>query len=621
MSSRNIPTVSPSRLPAGLPGVKCLLWGVLLAGLSGCATLGHSAQWSAPGLPQTVQRSQNVISHAFARATLADQEDSEDAPRLWMVAAQLAWNELPAGAPQSVSNVESCEAWDQYRLALGRFLETSRNRGAWKPGQGFLVSTPKGPVWVPIVPRGFTWRPEEFQQLNAVGCYSSPSLTRQHVREGVGAPVVVERGTHPPLRPGDQFLGPNALFTATAILRPVTDANGERSLILELWNPRQTVQAEGPRGLVPLAADLSAPFAFHEALVADFPDPFELFVHPDNDPGFEGLLFLEPYQPGKIPVILVHGLLSSPRTWIDLANDLRANPEFMARYQLWAFGYATGRPFVRAAADLRRELRLALEQLQIDASDPALDQVVLIGHSMGGLISKLQVTHSGDELWTTVSDRPLEGLEIPEDLRDSVEDMMYFEPTPAVKRVIFVGTPHRGAALAHQFIGRISSSLVKRDPDGMGRLIQVAEENEGVLNRLLWKPLFGSPRLPTSIDLLDPQHPLLMAVDDLPIDDQVQVHTIAGRWFYTFGPERGDGVVPLSSALHPASRTELVINASHTAIHRDPQAVEEIWSILREHAEAVPPPPLPQFDAPDPGRSATVPDLPPVPTETTARDQ
>jgi pimeloyl-ACP methyl ester carboxylesterase len=536
-----------------------------------------------------------------------------------MVAAQHAWNELPSGRLQSETIIEPCAAWQRYQLALGRFLETARDRGLWQPGQGFQVITANGPVSIPIVPRGFVWQTAEFQQLRAVGCYSSPSLTRHHVRDGVGAPVVVERGQQPPVRPGDRFLGPHALFAATAVLRPITDPSGERRLILELWNPRHADQVDGPRGAVPLAADLSAPFVFHEAEVADLPDPFEMFVHPDNTPEFEGLLFLEPYQPGKIPVILVHGLLSSPRTWIDLANDLRANPEFMARYQLWAFGYATGRPFVRAAADLRRQLRLALEELQTNCPDPALDQVVLIGHSMGGLISKMQVSSSGDHLWTTVSDRALDDLELPEELRDGIEDIMYFEPTPAVKRVIFVGTPHRGAALAHQLIGRVSSSLVKRDPDGMSRLVQVAEENEGFLNRLIWKPLFGQPRLPTSIDLLDPQHPLLQAVDQLPIDDHVQIHTIAGKWLYTMGPGGGDGVVPLSSAVHPQAQSELVINASHTAVHRDPKSIDEIWAILRDHANGMPTPPSdyvrlpPETDSPVP--EGQVPPEPEFPAE------
>jgi hypothetical protein len=244
---------------------------------------------------------------------------------------------------------------------------------------------------------------------------------------------------------------------------------------------------------------------------------------------------------------------------------------------------------------------------------------VLIGHSMGGLISKMQVSSSGDHLWTTVSDRALDDLELPEELRDGIEDIMYFEPTPAVKRVIFVGTPHRGAALAHQLIGRVSSSLVKRDPDGMSRLVQVAEENEGFLNRLIWKPLFGQPRLPTSIDLLDPQHPLLQAVDQLPIDDHVQIHTIAGKWLYTMGPGGGDGVVPLSSAVHPQAQSELVINASHTAVHRDPKSIDEIWAILRDHANGMPTPPSdyvrlpPETDSPVPG--SQVPPEPEFPVE------
>jgi pimeloyl-ACP methyl ester carboxylesterase len=600
--------------------IKVVLAAWLTTAVPGCTILSPTARWIPPGIPIHLPPGEDSCSRAFASASEADDQNSDEAPRLWLVATQLAWRELPPGAPDSISKLDSCAAWGRYQQALGRFLETARDRGLWKPGQGFQLTTAKGSVWIPIVPRGFIWQSGEFQQLRAVGCYSSPSLTRHHTRDGIGAPVVVERGSHPPLRAGDEFLGPKALFAATAVLRPVTDSSGEPGLILELWNPRQTAQVPGPQGHTPLAADLSAPFVYHEAELADLPDPFEMFVHPDNNPEFEGLLFLEPYQPGKIPVILVHGLLSSPRTWIDLANDLRANPEFTARYQLWAFGYATGRPFVRAAADLRRQMRMALEHLQAECPDPALDQVVLIGHSMGGLISKMQISASGDALWTTISDRRLDDLEIPVDLRVGIEDMMYFEPTPAVKRVIFVGTPHRGAALAHQLIGRMSSSLVKRDPDGMSRLVQLAEQNEGFLNRLIWKPFFGQPRLPTSIDLLDPQHPLLQAVDSLPIDERVQVHTIAGKWLYTIGPGGGDGVVPLSSAVHPLAQSELVINASHTAVHRDPQAIGEIWSILKSHADGVPWPPNSAVEQSGTATTERPAAVPPEPTLSTGEE-
>src|SRR5204863_7879130 len=54
------------------------------------------------------------------------------------------------------------------------------------------------------------------------------------------------------------------------------------------------------------------------------------------------LVFLDPYQPGKVPVVLIHGLFSSPEDWADAIGHLRAAPGFANRFQIWPFGYPTG---------------------------------------------------------------------------------------------------------------------------------------------------------------------------------------------------------------------------------------------------------------------------------------
>ena len=126
---------------------------------------------------------------------------------------------------------------------------------------------------------------------------------------------------------------------------------------------------------------------------------------------------LEPYTPGKIPVLMVHGLWSSPLTWMEMFNDLRSMREIRDNYQFWFYEYPTGQPFWDSAAQLRDDLAKTREVLDPAHAEPALDQMVLVGHSMGGLLSKLQVVDSGDAFWRTVSDEPLEKLKLPDETK------------------------------------------------------------------------------------------------------------------------------------------------------------------------------------------------------------
>ena len=115
----------------------------------------------------------------------------------------------------------------------------------------------------------------------------------------------------------------------------------------------------------------------------------------------EGLYMVQPYEPGKIPVLMVHGLWSSPMTWMEMFNDLRSQPEIRDHYQFWFYLYPTGQPFWLSAAQLRHDLAKVRDMLDPSHEEPALDQMVLIGHSMGGLVSRLQTLPSGDDLLAT----------------------------------------------------------------------------------------------------------------------------------------------------------------------------------------------------------------------------
>ncbi|MFM8286973.1 MAG: esterase/lipase family protein [Planctomycetaceae bacterium] len=528
--------------------------------------------------------------------------------RLYALAACASWNDA------ATCGIGASPQHSRWQGAVVGFADTVQAAGCWRGGASFEIPTSEGTLPVEVRCHGFPWAVGEFDVLHPVGCYRSASLTRHHVRDGLGVPVVVERRTRETGRPGEGNLRETSYFAATMVVRPASDVGVPTAVVVKLFNPHACDHVATVAGAAPLAADFSAPHALRQSRGESGFNPLQLFMHPDANHQAEGLRFLEPYQPGKIHVVLVHGLVSSPGTWIDLVNDLQARREFTDRFQIWAFGYATGRPFVRAAADLRRQLARARAELQGCGPDPALENLVLIGHSMGGLVSKLQVTWGGDPLWEAISDMPLEQFELNESERARARDMVYFQPSPAIRRVIFVGTPHRGAAAASQLVGRLSSTLVHRDAGDSASLVRAIERNQSLLSRI------GGSRIPTSIDMLEPSNPMLRAIDRLPLADWVHLHTVAGEWNFTLGPGRGDGVVPLSSAVHPQAESELVLNASHTAVHRRLETADEVERILELHvAEAAQlgwaPPTSPRDRVvPSPGGdSSHVP--PPVPAE------
>ena len=382
------------------------------------------------------------------------------------------------------------------------------------------------------------------------------------VAADAGAPVVVNR-TRDDCSPLEaQFFPPQSPFAATAILR-FAEAQCAATPPRRCWSftIRSTCAGSNtPAGMVPLAADLTAPLA--EAL-QDTPRVYLAgFIQPGGGQDDARLNFLEPYQPGKIPVVLIHGLFSDPQSWADMINDLRACPGFAQHFQLWTFRYPTGRGFLRSAAELRQNLQTAFALCDPAGQDPALRRTVLIGHSMGGLIAKLQVTESEDKIWRQIANRPLDEIQTDEATRLLLAQACFFRPSPNVAKVIFIATPHCGSNSASGAVGRVASWLVETPPAEAAQHEQLIAQNPGVFAE------FVQERLPTSVDMLEPQSPILQAMRELKFGRCVQLHNIIGV-HSPIGPS--DGVVLVDSAWHPGCKSEMTIPSPHGTCIANPR--------------------------------------------------
>ncbi|QEH32150.1 Alpha/beta hydrolase family protein [Aquisphaera giovannonii] len=375
---------------------------------------------------------------------------------------------------------------------------------------------------------------------------------------------------------------PKSLFYAgSAILRP--GGAGEPPAVLEIRDPVREctpawrIDPGGPD--LPLAYDMTIPLAkqFHVnnlnllgALGVLYPSQYN---------GNTGIYMVDPYEPGKIPVVLVHGLMSSPEAWDNAMNELRGDPELRARYQFWLFFYSTGNPILASGARFRKALNELRDELDPTRRDPAFDRMVLIGHSMGGLLSRLAISRSGQQLWDTASKVPPDAVKVEPGLKELLVSSLIFEPVPAVRRVIFVATPHKGSPLGDEPIGRIASRLITVPSDVIQVRRALLESNGGDV-----AAEFRGNRYATSVAQLSIGNPVIKAINSIPMSEAVAYHSIVGFDGKTPLPAGGDGVVPYLSAHLDGAMSELIVSSGHSSQETE-DAIREMRRILVQHLE------------------------------------
>lgn len=484
-------------------------------------------------------------------------------------------------------------ACDVYNGALEGALRIIRKRGGLVPGSSHAIQSESQRWNVNVVINGGHWQADDFDRFEFVSDYEVSGLPNQYHNFGLGVPLIAVRKNHAPAPADEQFFPPELSFPVTALLRVLPDecesapkAAGERvdhHCVLELYDPlvSSDIMLGGRR--VPLETDLSTPLAY---LLND-PRLEEAatngLLHPDRSQQTRGLYMLEPYEPGKIPVLMVHGLWSSPLTWMEMFNDLRSVPEIRDHYQFWFYEYPSGQPFWVSAAELRRDLAKVRSVLDPQHAEPALDQMVLVGHSMGGLLSTLQTVDSGDAFWRAVSDYPIDQLTASSEERAELTAEYYFHPNPSVRRVITIATPYRGSKFANGFSQWLAARLITMPEHIVKGRQELYRGNPGKLHD-------PSPiEVTTSIQSLAPDAPIFPVMHASPRPPWVKFHNIVGEVSNTglVGKLVGgsDGVVSFESAHSDQVESELVVTADHLTVHRHPLSVLEVQRILLLHLD------------------------------------
>ena len=441
---------------------------------------------------------------------------------------------------------------------------------------------PFGQVEVWMNPGCLYWGDRRLVDFVPVAELAVRGMRNRYRLPGMGAPLAARAIPREDVNLARSLLSPRARVAATALLRfyDVHDgiASGRLSSTLEVYtaNDAETVAVEGRT--VPLEIEETATIALQ---LADSPMwKRELWGFLGRAQTGDQLPFLVsnmPYERGRIPIVFVHGTASSPGRWADMANDLLADPWIRHRYQFWFFMYDTGNPVAYSGMLLRDKLTEAVSRLDPEGDDPCLHQMVVIGHSQGGLLTKLTAVDTGSRLWNSISRVPLAELPASEDFRTLLGRALFVQPLPFVRRVVFVATPHRGSFRTGAWVNGLLRRLVRLP----GNLVLMSRDTLSQ-GRGAFYAARTTARIPTAAENMTPGNPFLEGLAAIRVADGVPYHSIIAVQGDGPPEEGNDGVVAYRSAHLDGAASELVVRSSHST-QSEPATIQEVRRILHLH--------------------------------------
>ena len=404
------------------------------------------------------------------------------------------------------------------------------------------------------------WAPNYFTSFELEQQIKEKLIRKENMHQGVGGALVGVRLVNPP-----EKFAPRRGITA-----PVTATLDfhAKDATLALRRPAKQLTANVEGKVRPLAANFSAPLSY-------YPPPGNLMFtglfggfNSKSYPAPIGLYFLQPYDPDRIPLVFVHGLFSTPWTWVETINGVQADPEIRKHYQFWIFAYPTGNPILYSALRLREELAKA------DQLYPNHKPYVVVGHSMGGMLTHDQVVTVNEGMWEKALGQNARNLFKENSGNSLIVRAIKFRANPRIKRVVFICTPHRGSDLASNGIGKIGISLITLP----ARLATTMMDSLTAAD--LTQITGSSKRLPNSITGLKPTSPALRVINSVPIG--IPYHSIIGDRGKDHCPDCTDGVVAYWSSHLDGAQSEKIVPGPHGSCEL-PQTIAELDRILRLH--------------------------------------
>jgi pimeloyl-ACP methyl ester carboxylesterase len=513
------------------------------------------------------------LSYLYAKKT--------NQPSYYIAAALYAYvflfPENPEDQPRKLDSRARIAA-DLYNRSLA--LAFRSQDGSTVDLRSGTYSLPFGTLAVELTQEDVQWHNRKLVNFIPAAELEVLGLQNRYRKAGVGVPLAAQQvpvGPEEGLQIAKGKLPVTAFMRVNSLLTQLSQGTVEAKWEIYIAYDPQTITINGQE--VPLEIEFTSSLA---ASLAESPvwerELKGFFLGDFGTPA--QLAALEPYRPGRIPVVFVHGTASGPGRWADMVNDLIVDPKIRDRLEFWFFTYDTGNPILYSASLFRDILQKTIRQLDEKYHDPALQQMVIIGHSQGGLLTKLAAIDSGTTFWDFFSSKPLEEMDVSPETRELFQKAMFVKPLPFVKRLIFISTPQHGSYVAGSWAAQQISKFVKLPGQLVSGFANLVAQNFDALKLNLKGGRFGS------VAGMEPGSPLMTALAPLPLATGVSGHSIIA--VKDEGPleEGTDGVVQYSSAHIEGVDSEFIVRSGHSS-QSNPHTIGEVRRILLLHAKKI----------------------------------
>lgn len=503
-------------------------------------------------------RLERAATIVLQQATTKPVANTPEAAGYSLVASQLALKGLAASSvPAEEWPVERTDALGVYNDALDVFVTERAEEIA--AGVSMSVPTPIGFFKVGVhYPGARHFRAGYFDRIFSADRMEVRGF-RHRARVGsFGVALVGERERRPE-REKEMDLQPPETGIAVA-LSGVMRFAPDRNATLEIFDPTRTITVPVDGSSIALAADFTAPFALSFSEINDLWLGIRGLLNVGKFEDLAGIYLTEPIDPNRIPVLLIHGLSSSPLVWRNVYSESMRVPAIREHFQFWYAYYPTGAPLVQSAAWIRDSIR----EIRTDHDRPfdsvASDDLAIVGYSMGGNIARMLTTNIGDRLWNEISPVPLDALDLDPEDRAEVRNWVFWQAVPGVDVVVFIATPHRGTRMADMSFAHLGSRLVRLP----GELVSFQRRVFQAVGDALGGS-FAMTRVVTGIDSLSAESPLFTAVNEAPFEPGLRIYSVIGDRGRGDSPNSSDGVVPYSSTHLENAEEEVIVPTGHDA--------------------------------------------------------
>jgi len=476
-------------------------------------------------------------------------------------------------AAETVWRSKEIELLPLYNHAIGQAADLIQQRGL-RNGEIYQTSSNNYQVQFDSSAPA-TFSESGFEDIIPVDCLERKGLRSEVSQAGVGAPLVVLHGVDGPKE--NPFISPIGGNIPTTL---VVDFSQKGKAVFRFYDVSKVATVDFWGQQQDMSVNLTAGYYVLAKRKNDIGGASRIMgvFRPMRYSGRMGLYLDDRFDPDKIPLILVHGLVSNPMTWADPINEVLADPKIRAKYQAYTYYYPTGLPVRMTGANLKENLLRLEAYARSQGAGENADKMIIFGHSMGGLLTSLNVRELNEQTWSKLSNKSIDELRMSDLVKQDFKTIFETPQPSGIKRAVFISTPHHGSNKANTWYGGFIATLIKI-PTNLVQfdLARVAESMTD-----LGKSVFNQDGPVNSMVALRTGNPAVEMVSGRPIFPRVIYHSIIGDRGKGDTPNSSDGVVPYESSHLDGTESELIVPSGHSS-HHDPAAVKELQRILLEH--------------------------------------